>query len=107
MAITTRFSTLRARLEEKRQQIVTCPRNKRGRVLFHTMRWLFYHAIPKNSSIYDAMVGGLLGALRRTLRDTGESSGSRATTGSLTPSSAVSLAREAGAERRAVALGLA
>ena len=71
---TTRLSTLRSRLEEKRQQIAACPRGKRGRVLFQTMRWLFYHAIPKNSSIYDAMVGdaakrgfGLLGALRRTL----------------------------------------
>ena len=63
MAITTRFSTLRARLEEKRQQLVACPCNKRGRMLFHMMCWLFYHAIPKNSSIYDAMVGDGWGRL--------------------------------------------
>ena len=63
--ITTRLSTLRARLEEKRQQIAACPprSGKRGRVLFQTMRWLFYHAIPKNSSIYDAMVGDGWGRL--------------------------------------------
>ena len=54
---TTRLSTLRARLEEKRQQIAAAKRGTRGRVLFQTMRWLFCHAIPRNSSIYDAMVG--------------------------------------------------
>ena len=55
--MTTRLTTLRTRLEEKRQQIAAAKRGTRGRVLFQTMRWLFYHAIPRNSSIYDAMVG--------------------------------------------------
>ena len=60
---TTRLSTLRVRLEEKRQQIAAAKRGTRGRVLFQTMRWLFYHAIPRNSSIYDAMVGDGWGRL--------------------------------------------
>ena len=51
---TTRLSTLRVRLEEKRQQIAAAKRGTRGRVLFQTMRWLFNHGVPKNSSIYDA-----------------------------------------------------
>ena len=51
MMITTRSRTLRALLEVKRGQLAS-----NGRLLFETMCWLFFHCIPKHSSLYDAMV---------------------------------------------------